>query len=360
MAKTQTAGTLSPTSMILGAPVFFEHGQAVIEQANWTFGNRPQTHVNQSCGGSITGVSGEPEGLNIVFRAVSAGPVEVLRFYIKILPETVNLTVGVETSFASTEEGTVTVVVGSTSTGIAFTASDDFTEKAGTLATSATGTGWQLCTVSIEKTVEVPTAAELIRVRIQDQSITSALPSPTIEGDSFTMDVQDEGLAAVLSAQKLNFVGSGVAATSGGSGIATITVSGGSGSTLPVVDTTAVVKGSADDTKQLKLEVDGLTTSTTRTWTAPDQDVDLTPNTGTFPGTGRLISTGDGLSGGGDLSADRTLALDINGLAEDTAPTASADFVAAYIAGTAMTKKVLLNKLGAALDQAILASQIFG
>jgi hypothetical protein len=35
--------------------------------------------------------------------------------------------------------------------------------------------------------------------------------------------------------------------------------------------------------KQIALEVDGLTTATTRTWTAPDQDVNLTPNTGTFP-----------------------------------------------------------------------------
>lgn len=41
--------------------------------------------------------------------------------------------------------------------------------------------------------------------------------------------------------------------------------------TLPVVDTTSLVKGSADATKLLKIEVDGLTTATTRTWTAPDK-----------------------------------------------------------------------------------------
>jgi hypothetical protein len=45
-------------------------------------------------------------------------------------------------------------------------------------------------------------------------------------------------------------------------------------SSIPVVaDTTAIVKGSADVTKQLKIEVDGLTTNTTRTWTAPDANL---------------------------------------------------------------------------------------
>lgn len=42
---------------------------------------------------------------------------------------------------------------------------------------------------------------------------------------------------------------------------------GGSGSTLPVVDTTNIVKGSVDATKQLRFEVDGFTTATTRTLT---------------------------------------------------------------------------------------------
>jgi len=48
-----------------------------------------------------------------------------------------------------------------------------------------------------------------------------------------------------------------------------------SGSSLPVVDTTAVVKGSVDDTKLLRFEVDGITTSTTRVITQPDYDVNL-------------------------------------------------------------------------------------
>ncbi len=42
---------------------------------------------------------------------------------------------------------------------------------------------------------------------------------------------------------------------------------------LPVVDTTAIVKGSGDDTKLMRIEVDGLTTGTTRVLTMPDADI---------------------------------------------------------------------------------------
>lgn len=42
---------------------------------------------------------------------------------------------------------------------------------------------------------------------------------------------------------------------------------GGGGDTLPIVDTTAIVKGSADATKLLRFEVDGFTAETTRTLT---------------------------------------------------------------------------------------------
>ena len=44
---------------------------------------------------------------------------------------------------------------------------------------------------------------------------------------------------------------------------------------LPVADTVAIAKGSVDETKQVRFEVDGLTTETTRVITVPDKD--LTP-----------------------------------------------------------------------------------
>lgn len=45
--------------------------------------------------------------------------------------------------------------------------------------------------------------------------------------------------------------------------------------TLPVIDTTAIAKGSIDPTKQVRFEVDNLTTSTTRILTMKDADLDL-------------------------------------------------------------------------------------
>lgn len=46
-------------------------------------------------------------------------------------------------------------------------------------------------------------------------------------------------------------------------------------STLPAVDTTSVVEGSADDTKEIRFEVDGLTTGTVRVITPPDSNTTL-------------------------------------------------------------------------------------
>jgi hypothetical protein len=48
-----------------------------------------------------------------------------------------------------------------------------------------------------------------------------------------------------------------------------------SGSTLPVVDTTSIVKGSADATKLLRFEIDGFTTGTTRVLTPPNADITI-------------------------------------------------------------------------------------
>ena len=66
-----------------------------------------------------------------------------------------------------------------------------------------------------------------------------------------------------------------------------------SGTTLPVADTTSIVKGSVDGTKEVRFEVDGLTTATTRVITMPDQNVNLTPGTGTFAAASHThVSTG--------------------------------------------------------------------
>lgn len=42
---------------------------------------------------------------------------------------------------------------------------------------------------------------------------------------------------------------------------------------LPVVDTTSIVEGSGDATKEVRIEADGITTGTVRVWTAPDANI---------------------------------------------------------------------------------------
>lgn len=64
----------------------------------------------------------------------------------------------------------------------------------------------------------------------------------------------------------------------------TIDAMSGGGTTLPVADTTAIVKGSSDATKLVRIEADDIAAGTTRVITMPNQDVNLTPGTGTFEG----------------------------------------------------------------------------
>lgn len=56
----------------------------------------------------------------------------------------------------------------------------------------------------------------------------------------------------------------------------------GSGAALPVVDTTEIVKGSAATGKRMRIEVDGFAATGVRVLTMADQNIDLTPGSGSF------------------------------------------------------------------------------
>lgn len=89
--------------------------------------------------------------------------------------------------------------------------------------------------------------------------------------------------------------------------MASINPFGGGGDTLPIDDATAVVKGSTDATKLVRIEADGLTTATTRVITMADQDIDLTPDTGTFAAAG----AGGGLIFLSSVTASASATVDI-------------------------------------------------
>jgi len=61
------------------------------------------------------------------------------------------------------------------------------------------------------------------------------------------------------------------------------TLSASGAASLPVVDTTSIVEDPVDPTKEMRIDVGAVSTGTIRVLTMPDQNVDLAPNTGTFP-----------------------------------------------------------------------------
>lgn len=69
---------------------------------------------------------------------------------------------------------------------------------------------------------------------------------------------------------------------------------------LPVLDTTALVRDPSDGTKRMRIDVGAVATATTRVLTMPDQDVDLTPNTGTFPAATAALTSIGGLTPAAD------------------------------------------------------------
>ena len=91
---------------------------------------------------------------------------------------------------------------------------------------------------------------------------------------------------------------------SDGAGNLTIVACSGAGSTPPFVDTTNIIKGSADATKLLRFEVDGYTTATTHVLTPQDLDYTLagTNINQTFTGvnthSANIVMNADILTGG--------------------------------------------------------------
>jgi hypothetical protein len=65
----------------------------------------------------------------------------------------------------------------------------------------------------------------------------------------------------------------------------------------PFDDATAIIKGSADATKLLRIEVDGFTTATTRVLTPPNYDGTIATLTGTETQTNKTFTTGNAFNG---------------------------------------------------------------
>jgi len=111
---------------------------------------------------------------------------------------------------------------------------------------------------------------------------------------------------------------------------------GGGGDTLPVVDTTGIAKGSVDATKIARLEVDGLTTATTRVLTVQDSD-------GTIAYTSDITGTNSGTNTGDEVAASATVSgiVELATIAEvDTGTDTVRAITPAGLAGSALQTKV--------------------
>lgn len=93
----------------------------------------------------------------------------------------------------------------------------------------------------------------------------------------------------------------------------------GSGDILPVADTTSVVKGSGDPTKEVRIEADGLTTGMTRVLTMPDADI--TPDDASATRTPTAHKDSHKSGGGDELTASDLLEAPIKRIRTTTGPT---------------------------------------
>jgi hypothetical protein len=224
MAKTQTAATASPLAdFATGAPVLAERELEVVEMINWTGWRRPVVYWSKTCGASGWDTVNSKGYDDCYFTGSS---VVRYRFQIKIDPDGADLTVAAVCEMAASNTGNVVFTVGGGSATIGFANSDNGSEKIATIAKTSTGTGWQSVAVAIERTSGASGTNELRHARIQDTRQTSSLPSPVIEGNGETVDVQDEGTTTVASARKVNFIGSVVTVADGGGGKADVTIAG--------------------------------------------------------------------------------------------------------------------------------------
>ena len=129
------------------------------------------------------------------------------------------------------------------------------------------------------------------------------------------------------------------------------TCTGCGGAAVPVADTTSIIEGSGDATKEVRFEVDGLTTGTVRVVTVPDFDLTIAPTASpTFTGT-VTIPASVVTSAGTNLSASATAPAAANGASQagKTASIAASNAVASLdTAGAAAGGAVTITSGNAA------------
>lgn len=175
MAKTQTASTIPAYRIALGQGIYEEEVGEAHEAQNYAYGLNPRVHVAFKA--HDTGLS------NILVPHETEFPesstfTTYYDFRTYVDPDTVQILITMTATFLTTMDGEARVTIGSANTTLAFTAGATSTITA-TLNTSSTGTGEQSCLIELRQTVApYDPGQSLDMVTIQDQPVTSSLPSP--------------------------------------------------------------------------------------------------------------------------------------------------------------------------------------
>lgn len=163
MSKTSTVSTAPVGALVIGAQVFAEDLRAIVEQLNWSHGERVCTSLFADGAGDTLPVS---SGWTEVRRA---------RVYVDTDAASIDVTSTVALTAANTASVRVTIGAGAVTN--AHTATGSVT---GSVATSTTGTGWLDLLVEINHTAGSAASDRVSFIGAQLARINaSAMPDPT-------------------------------------------------------------------------------------------------------------------------------------------------------------------------------------
>jgi hypothetical protein len=167
MAKTSTASTIAVGELITGAGIFLEDVRAVIEQINWSHGERI---CEALIGDSVLDT-----------LSASSGWETARQTRIWIDPDATTLELASVAALTAANTCGVRFTVGAASAVTnSHTNPTNNTVVVGTVAVSSTGTGWRDVTIEINHTAGSATSDTVTFLGIQVQRIdASAMPDPS-------------------------------------------------------------------------------------------------------------------------------------------------------------------------------------
>lgn len=180
MAKTLATSTRSPNLFSIGQGIYFPDAEEVAELLNYSNGYGGVANlISTRCGSSGWGTSGnEVRTHDMVFPTVAAGAQGRYSARVWIDEDAAELHLRSVATFPAANTGEAVFTVGGASSTHSYAAGAT-TVATSTLATSATGTGWQDVSITIEHLTGA-LVCTLDAFRIRTQPIT-APPDPVIE-----------------------------------------------------------------------------------------------------------------------------------------------------------------------------------